>query len=158
VTGQHEKRACDVTDRREWLVAIETPPGRFAVGVPKCSAFRLWWLDSGGPFLGGLFILALFEAKRSPHVSHTPFSFSLFSPFRSFLPTSDQHRTVCPPLALFDPSLFSLSPHSPLLPQLYRFHLLISTGTTPIILSGALFRTSLPFCRYMCMRTAYRTV
>lgn len=31
------------------------------------------------------------------HVSHSPFSFSLFSPFPSFLFTSDQHRTACPP-------------------------------------------------------------
>jgi hypothetical protein len=136
------------------MVAIETQAGRVAVGCfPRAAGlgFRGWtsgvvWSLHSCPV----------QAKRSLHVPHSPFSFSLFSPSRSFLPTSDQHRTVCPPLA---PSLFSLSPHTPLLPQPYRLHLLIPTGTTPIILTGAFFRTSLPFCRYMCVRTTYyRTV
>ena len=91
---------CDVTDRHEWLLLSK--PSRAGGALSSTSLIRLWWLwdgaASGWSLVSGLFISALLPQALSPTCPNSPFEF--FSLFPLPLFPSDQHRTVCPPLAL----------------------------------------------------------
>lgn len=110
--GDEEKRACDVTDR---LVAIETGAGRVAVESPSEADLGFRGCRERWSILALVSSFLPCPTRSALTRALLSFFVSLFSPFRSFLPTSDQHRTVCPPLA---PSLFSPSPQSPTTPTL----------------------------------------